>query len=70
MESGKLSIEEKAAQFDAHFPSPKPNSQKSRRATRRGSVAMMQNLKDLCHAQGHQEESKNCACSSRNRTYH
>ena len=54
----KLSIEEKAAQFDAHFPSPKPNSQKSRRATRRGSVAMMQNLKDLCHAQGHQEESK------------
>ena len=56
----RLSIEEKKAHFDAHFPSPKQVNRtdlQSKRPHRRGSVAITQNLKDLYHAKGHQEES-------------
>jgi hypothetical protein len=56
----RMSIAEKTAQFDAHFPSPKQVNRKDlqvKRPQRRGSVAITQNLKDLYHAKGHQEES-------------
>ena len=53
-----LSLEEKAAQFDAHFPAPnKQVASKQGRSSRRGSVAITQNLKDLHHAKGHRKGS-------------